>query len=348
MRGVVAVERGLVLAVVPVMEVGRDDDVAQRAYADADVGVIEHGLKPYDQDVGVDHFFRESEHVNRGEDECARDQKLDDVLSRTREPVHAFRTVMHGVQTPQNRHFVIRAVRPVLNEIGDQHDQEYRRTKRQSLHPAAYAVVRRPAEKLVHHQVRGEQHEADDYVIDDEVMKIGLPFGAENGLILAVFEELFDEDKNQRRAEQIEDEPVEADVGRVVREIIHRHFVAAEQERERHQPKRKCGEPARAIEDDVDEADASRNRQRDEHDVANHVDIVAFAKLRRGQVFGEVEGEYAEEAQDRQRQRDHAGNQAVTVFECAVAFGEFVEFIQHVVLQIVQSAFSCKGPSMWT
>ena len=176
----------------------------------------------------------------------------------------------------------------------------------------------------MHHQIRGEQHEPHDHVIDDEVMKISLPFSAENGLIFAVFEELFDEDKNQRRAEQIKDEPVEPDVRRVVREIMHRHFVTAEQERERHQRKGKRGEPTRAIEDDVHQADATRDRQRGEHDVADHVDVVAFAKLRRGQVFGKVKGQHTEKTQDGERERNHAGNQAVTAFECAVAFGEFV------------------------
>ena len=74
---------------------------------------------------------------------------------------------------------------------------------------------------------------------------------------------------------------------------------------ERHEPKRERSEPACAIEDDVHEADAARNGQRDEHDVPDHVDVVALAELRRGQIFGEVKGEHAEETQDRQRQRDH-------------------------------------------
>ena len=75
---------------------------------------------------------------------------------------------------------------------------------------------------------------------------------------------------------------------------------------ERHQSKRERSEPACAIEDDVHEADATRNRQRDEHDVANHVDVVALAQLRRGQVLGEVKSEHAEETQDRKRECDHA------------------------------------------
>ena len=97
MRGVVAIQRRLILAVMPVMEVWCDDDVAQRAEANADVGMVEHGLKADDQDVGVDHLLGETEHVNWGENQRARDQKLDDVLPRTGEPVHAFRAVMHSV-----------------------------------------------------------------------------------------------------------------------------------------------------------------------------------------------------------------------------------------------------------
>ena len=68
----------------------------------------------------------------------------------------------------------------------------------------------------------------------------------------------------------------------------------------RHEPKRERSEPACAIEDDIHEADAACNRQRREHDVANHVHVVAFAKLRRGQVFGEMKGEHTEETEDRE------------------------------------------------
>ena len=80
-RRVVAVERRLILAVVPVVKVGRDDDVAQRAQAHADVGVIEHGLKTDDQDIGVDHFFRKTEHVNRGQHKRTRDEQFENVLT---------------------------------------------------------------------------------------------------------------------------------------------------------------------------------------------------------------------------------------------------------------------------
>src|SRR5690606_28720252 len=56
-RRVVLVDRLVVLAVVPVVEVGRDDDVAQRPQAHADVAVVEHRLEADDDDVGVDHLL---------------------------------------------------------------------------------------------------------------------------------------------------------------------------------------------------------------------------------------------------------------------------------------------------
>ena len=92
--------------------------------------------------------------------------------------------------------------------------------------------------------------------------------------------------------------------------------------RNRHECK--CSEPACPVEDDVHKTDATDNRQRHEHDVADHIHVVAFAKLRRGRVFGEVEGEHTEETEDRKRECDHAGDQAVTSLQCAMAFGEFV------------------------
>ena len=98
----------------------------------------------------------------------------------------------------------------------------------------------------MHQQVGREQHEADHHVVDDEVVEVGLPFGAEDRLVLAQREQLLDEDEDQRRAEQIEDEPVEADVGRVVGEVVDRHLVAAERERQRDQHECGEGQPARA------------------------------------------------------------------------------------------------------
>ena len=117
-------------------------------------------------------------------------------------------------------------MRPVLHQVGDQDDQEQGDRERQLLHPGADAVLRRPAEQLVHQQVGRQQDEADDHVVDDEVLEVDLPLGAEHRLVLAQREQLLDEDEDQGRAEQVEDEPVEADVGRAVGEVVDRHLVA--------------------------------------------------------------------------------------------------------------------------
>jgi hypothetical protein len=95
----------------------------------------------------------------------------------------------------------------------DQDDQEQRERERQVTHPALHAVAGGPAEQLVHQQVGRQQHEADHHVVDDEVVEVGLPLGAEHRLVAAQREQLLDEHEDQRRAEQVEDEPVEADVG---------------------------------------------------------------------------------------------------------------------------------------
>jgi hypothetical protein len=65
----------------------------------------------------------------------------------------------------------------------------------------------------VHHEVGGQQHKAHDHVVDDEVMKVGLPFGAEHRLVAAQRKQLFNEDEDQRRTQQVQDEPVQPDVG---------------------------------------------------------------------------------------------------------------------------------------
>ena len=63
--GVVVVDRLVVLRVVPVVEVGRDDHVAQRTEAHAHVGMVEDRVEADDDDVGVDHLLAKPERVDR-------------------------------------------------------------------------------------------------------------------------------------------------------------------------------------------------------------------------------------------------------------------------------------------
>ena len=132
-------------------------------------------------------------------------------------------------------------------------------------------------------------------------VEVDLPLRAEHRLVLAQREQLLDEDEDQGRAEQVEDEPVEADVGRVVGEVVDRHLVAAERQAGADQHERDQRQPARPAHDDVEERQRAGDHQRPEQQQAHRIDVVGLAQLRRRQVLREVEGEHAEEAEERQR-----------------------------------------------
>jgi len=182
----------------------------------------------------------------------------------------------------------------------------------------------------VHQQVGGQQHEAHQHVVDDEVLEIGLPFRAEHRLVLAQGKELLDEDEDQRRAQQVQDEPVQADVGRVVGKVrVHLDLVPTQQRAERDQREGKGREPACAVEQHVHQAQASRHHHRAEQQLAHERHVVLLAQLGCGEVLREMKGHHAQEAQDGQRQGDHAGDQAAAWAQGAVAFGELIEFLEH-------------------
>ena len=122
---VVAVDRFGVLGVVPVVEVGSDEHVGERAQAHRHVGVVEDRLEAHDHHVRVDHVLREAQEEDGREDGDARDDELHDRLTRSREPVHVLGAVMHRVEAPEERHLVVGAVRPVLHEVGgEDHEEE--------------------------------------------------------------------------------------------------------------------------------------------------------------------------------------------------------------------------------
>ncbi len=135
MGRIVAVQRGLVLRVVPVMEIRRHDHVAQRPEANAHVRVVEDRLEAHDDDVRIDHALVESQHVDRGEDQSAREDELEDVLARAREPIHALGAVMDGMQAPQDRHLMVCAMRPVLHQVCHEQDQDHLQPERQAANP---------------------------------------------------------------------------------------------------------------------------------------------------------------------------------------------------------------------
>jgi len=184
----------------------------------------------------------------------------------------------------------------------------------------------------VHQQVGGQQHEANDHVVDDEVVEVGLPLRAEDGLVLAQRKQFFDEDEDQRRAQQVENEPVHADVGRVVGKVrVHLDLVPAQQCTQHDQREGKCREPARTIEQHVHQAQAAGDHHGAEQQLPQHGDVVLFSQFGCREVLREVKSHHAKDAKDGQCERDDAGDQTAPWAQRAVACGEFIDFFEHAV-----------------
>ena len=142
--------------------------------------------------------------------------------------------------------------------------------------------------------------------------------GRNTGCVLVQREHLLDQDEHHARAEQVEDEPVEADIGRVVGEVVDRHAMAAHRHGE--QPISASAVPL-----------SQRLRSRIRLAIARPPAITmptsrisrrtltsyCLAQIRRRQVLREMEGEHRQDRQSAQRQGDHPGDLAVSDFDPA-------------------------------
>ena len=118
-------------------------------------------------------------------------------------------------------------------------------------------------------------------------------------------------DEDHGRAEEIEDQPVDAEIGSAVGEISDGDSAAAERDRDEHERKRDAVQPAHAAEHQVREREPARDEQRQEEKVAEAIDGIPTAELGRRQILREMPGEDGEKAEDRERERDDSGDLAV-------------------------------------
>ncbi len=197
--------------------------------------MVEHRLEADDDDVRVDDALVEAQHIERRQHQHPREYQLQHVLARASEPVHGLGAVMHGVEFPQEGHLVIRAVGPVLRQVGRENAQQQLQHEGNATHECVHAVAHQPAEQAEDQEVDRQQDQANDEVVDREVHQVGLPFAAEHSLPAIEREHLFDHHEDQRRAEQVEDEPVQADVRRVIGEVAHGYARAAQRHRQCYQ-----------------------------------------------------------------------------------------------------------------
>ena len=88
-------------------------------------------------------------------------------------------------KSPQQRDLVVRAMRPVLHQVGHQHDQKQRDKEIETGSPScASPSLDGPARTAVHQQIGRQQTKPIDHVVDDEVLHVGLPLGPEHRLRL--------------------------------------------------------------------------------------------------------------------------------------------------------------------
>src|ERR1700727_3591905 len=156
---------------------------------------------------------------------------------------------MDRMVAPEVRNFVISAVVPVLGQVGNENAQQQLRHEPDVLYRLLKIAADEPRKSMVDHEVRGEQYQAHQEMIDGEVREICLPFGAKNGLPFVQREQFLEQYEYQGRPEQVENEPVEADIGGVVRKVAHRHARTAERHCPDHDGKGQCVQIAASTND---------------------------------------------------------------------------------------------------
>ena len=181
--GEVLVHRLRLRRVVPVVELRRGQQPAQRPELEPHVGVDEGRLDADERHVGEQRPLREPEDVDRDVGQAARHRHVHQVQPRAGQPVHRLRRVVDGVEAPERGHAVERAVDPVLGEVGEDEDRGEldRRGQRRDL--GRHRGRARPVEQH-HRRLQGQQRDhLDEQRADEEVREVGPPVAAEDRLL---------------------------------------------------------------------------------------------------------------------------------------------------------------------
>ena len=155
----------------------------------------------------------------------------------------------------------------------------------------------------MHGAVGHEQREADAEVVHEEVLEIDLPLGPEDGLFLLEGKELLDEHEHQRRAQEIEHEEVEAQVGGVIGEVLDGRSRAPEKLGDAEEAEGPRGEVARSPEDDVRQRERPREHHAAEEEVPERRDVVDGAELGGREVRREAHREHRQDREHPERER---------------------------------------------
>ena len=196
-------------------------------------------------------------------------------------------------------------------QVGDQQDEEERGKERQAADPFLQRIPDQPAEQAMDREVHDQQRQSDQQMIHDEMREVSLPARPKDRLIAMQGRHLLDQDEDQTRTEQVEDEPVEADIGCVVGEVGYRNTMAAHRRGDQDQSQCRAVQPAIAALDQIGDRHAARDHHADQQHVPQQADVVLLSQVRCGQIFGEMERQHGQHREPTQRERDDAGDLAL-------------------------------------
>ena len=229
-------------AVVPVMESRHHEHPLQPAAPKPDVRVDEHRVKRHKYEIGVHGRRREAQQHYWNQSEPSGDDDVDQVEARSGNPVERDARVMDRVKPPERGHRVKEPMRRVLAEVGDDHHLDKLQRQRLRLDGLMQpgAAGRRRDHGCRHH--RQQRRDLDQQVADEEMQRVGGPAGAEHFLGRPLRKQPLERDEDHGEQQQVQQEPVEAQVEPPPCRAVNRHVGPAEQQRRQRQPDAGDGE----------------------------------------------------------------------------------------------------------
>ena len=207
----------------------RDEVILQPDGARTKVDVRKRGVEGHEQDVADDRTLGKAAQRQRDHDQTARDDDVEKVRARTRDPVHGADRVMHGVKAPQHRDLVEHPMHGVLRQIRHENDRQELQDER----PIADIGLKLRDCEPRSRQCCGQQHQEIDQlrreVRRDEIECVGGPLRAERSLAGMQRPDSLQRNKNDGHDEQVQHEPIQTD------SVLGGDFL-----RQRHAPASQC------------------------------------------------------------------------------------------------------------
>ena len=247
--------------------------------------------------------MREAEQEHRHHHQPARDDDVDHVEPRAREPVEGLARVVDRVEAPEPGHPVEGAVHPVLGEVGEHEDLEHLQRERLALDRPLQRRRLPERRQRGRRQERQEGERLDRQVAHHEVGAVGGPAVAEGRLLRQPREGALEGHEDEGEQEQVQQEPVEPERERLVEPALDRHAAAAGEGGGERQADADEPQDLAPAQDEREGAEQEREPDGDLEQRAQERHRVVGPERRRGEDAREPERQDAEE---RQRAEEHA------------------------------------------